>query len=127
MNNKTPRIIIENQQRDFLYEKSKSNLNITFNRISFIFFIFFIIFLIYSIHLIHLGTQKIKVDEINYTKKTTNKLAIIDASEAYLKINAINNQVIPKTIPKENEIAIISPRYIATPFPPLNFNHTVNI
>ena len=40
MNNKDSRIIIENQQDDFLYQKSKSNLNITFNRISFIFFIF---------------------------------------------------------------------------------------
>ena len=59
MNNDT-RIIIENQENDFLYRKSKSNLNITFNRISFIFFIFFIIFIIYSIHLIHLGSRKVK-------------------------------------------------------------------
>ena len=58
MNNKNSRIILEDQKNDFLYQKSKSNLNITFNRIAFIFFIFFIISLIYSIHLIHLGSQK---------------------------------------------------------------------
>ena len=39
MINKEKRIIIEDQENDFLYEKSKSNLNISFNRISFIFFI----------------------------------------------------------------------------------------
>ena len=55
MNNKKSRLILEDQQSDFLYQKSKSNLDITFNRIAFIFFIFFIFFIIYSIHLIHLG------------------------------------------------------------------------
>ena len=55
---KESRIILEDQRTDFLYQKSKSNLNIRFNRIAFIFFIFFIIFLIYAIHLIHLGSRK---------------------------------------------------------------------
>jgi len=55
-NNK--KISLENYQGDFFYKKNKSNLNLSFNRISFIFFIFFIIFLIYSIHLIHLGSRK---------------------------------------------------------------------
>ena len=57
MNNKNLKIILEDQQNNFLYQKSKSNLNISFNRISFIFFIFFIFFLIYSILLIHLGSR----------------------------------------------------------------------
>ena len=34
------RIILENFKNDFIYKKNKSNLNINFNRISFIFFIF---------------------------------------------------------------------------------------
>ena len=50
-------VISENQKSDFFYEKRKSNLNITFNRVSFIFFIFFIISTIFSIHLIHLGSR----------------------------------------------------------------------
>jgi len=58
MINKEKRIIIEDKENDFLYEKSKSNLDIRFNRIAFIFFIFFIISLIYSIHLMHLGSRK---------------------------------------------------------------------
>ena len=51
-------IILENQKNDFSYEKSKSNLDISFNRVSFIFFIFFIISVIFSIHLIHLGSRE---------------------------------------------------------------------
>ena len=35
------RIVLEDYKNDFSYEKKKSNLNINFNRISFIFFIFF--------------------------------------------------------------------------------------
>ena len=60
MNNKTSKIILEDDQNEFLYKKNKSNLNISFNRISFIFFIFFIIFIIYSIHLVHLGSRNSK-------------------------------------------------------------------
>ena len=42
---------------DFSTKRKKSNINIKFNRVAFIFFIFFIIYLIYSIHLIHLGSR----------------------------------------------------------------------
>ena len=35
------RLILENYESDFFYEKNKSNLNITFNRIAFIFFCIF--------------------------------------------------------------------------------------
>ena len=62
MSDKKLRIILEDQQSDFLYQKSKSNLDITFNRVSFIFFVFFIICIVYSIHLIHLGSRKAKIE-----------------------------------------------------------------
>ena len=48
---------IEDTEFKFEYQKNNSNLNIDFNRISFIFFIFFLISLIFSIHLIHLGSR----------------------------------------------------------------------
>ena len=38
--NNFERIVIEDYKSDFLYKKNKSNLNITFNRIAFIFFVF---------------------------------------------------------------------------------------
>ena len=122
MNNKIPRIIIENQQRDFLYKKSKSNLNITFNRISFIFFIFFIICLIYSIHLIHLGSRKAKISEINYTKPISNKLYradIVDRNEKYLvkTINSIDIGISPSKIIDEKKL-LLNLKYI---FPKKDF------
>ena len=74
MNNKDSRIIIEDHQNDFLYKKNKSNLDISFNRISFIFFVFFIFFLIYSIHLVHLGSRKTKTEFNNNINKPLNNL-----------------------------------------------------
>ena len=87
MNNKNSKIILEDQQNDFLYQKNKSNLNISFNRISFIFFIFFITFLIYSIHLIHLGSRKTKIEFNNNINQSLNNLYranIIDRNGKYL-------------------------------------------
>ncbi len=47
-----------NFDADFSYTKSKSNLNISFNRIAFIFFIFLIIALVFSSKVIYLGLSK---------------------------------------------------------------------
>ena len=44
MKNKKQNIILEDQQDNFLFKKTKSNLNISFNRVSFIFFYFFCYF-----------------------------------------------------------------------------------
>ena len=49
--------ILENNENDFSFKRKKSDLNIQFNRVAFIFFIFFIIYLIYTIHLLHLGSR----------------------------------------------------------------------
>jgi cell division protein FtsI (penicillin-binding protein 3) len=57
MNNKD-RFILYNDNNKFEYSKSKSKINIKFNRVAFIFFIFFFISIIYSIHLAHLGSRK---------------------------------------------------------------------
>ena len=86
-NNKNSRIILEDQQSDFFYKKNRSNLNITFNRIAFIFFVFFIICLIYSIHLMHLGSRKTKTELKNNIKTPINNLYradIVDRNGAYL-------------------------------------------
>ena len=109
MNNKNLRIIIENQQGNFLYKKNKSNLNITFNRVSFIFFIFFIICLIYSVHLTHLGSRKGKIENSNKIKLTSNKLYradIIDRNQKYLvkTINSIDIGISPSKIIDEKKL-----------------------
>jgi cell division protein FtsI (penicillin-binding protein 3) len=116
MNNRDSRIIIENQKNDFLFKKNKSNLNITFNRISFIFFIFFIIYLIYSIHLIHLGSRKVKLEDINNIKQMPNKLYradIIDINKKYLvkTINSIDMGISPSKIIDERKL-LLNLKYI---------------
>ena len=87
MNNNNKKIILDDKQNDFFYKKNKSNLNLSFNRISFIFFIFFIIFLIYSIHLIHLGSMKsdLKYDK-DFKQQSLNlsRADILDRNGRYL-------------------------------------------
>ena len=95
MDNKNSRFILEDHQDDFLYKKNKSNLNIEFNRIGFIFFIFFIFFLIYSIHLIHLGSRKIETETNKNILRPANILYradIVDRNGDYLvkTVSSIN-------------------------------------
>ena len=86
MNKKsTENIVLEEYENEFSYKKSKSNLNIEFNRIAFIFFVFLAISIIYSIQLLHLGSLKYNVKN---TKPLTNKknyrADIIDRNGNYL-------------------------------------------
>ena len=108
MINKKSRIFLEDQDNDFLYKKSKSNLNITFNRIAFIFFIFFIIFLIYSIHLIHLGSRKPNFDRENKSRKPINELYRADIVDR-------NGKFIVKTV-SSIDVGISTKKVIATKF-----------
>ena len=81
------KIIIEDYKNNFIYKKNETNLNIQFNRVAFIFFVFFIIYLIYTIHLIHLGSRKSKIDKIENTPVTFDKLYradIMDINDNYL-------------------------------------------
>ena len=82
-NNKN--ITLEEYESEFLYKKNKSNLNIQFNRVAFIFFIIFIISLIYSIQLIHLGSLKSNIKEIvPISNKKNYRADIIDINGNYL-------------------------------------------
>ena len=51
----------------------------------------------------------------------------IEAKDEYLVIKTTKNQEIQKNNPKLKDKTKIIPKYVATPFPPLNFNHTGNI
>jgi cell division protein FtsI (penicillin-binding protein 3) len=123
MKDKDSRIILESHQDDFLYQKRKSNLNITFNRISFIFFVFFIISLIYSIHLTHLGSRKANIELNKNIIPITNELYradIIDRNQRYLvkTINSIDIGISPSKIIDEKKL-LINLKYI---FPNKNYN-----
>ena len=123
MKNKDSRIILDHQQNDFLYKKNKSKLNITFNRVSFIFFVFFMIFLIYTIHLIHLGTRKAKTELNNDIKVSQNKLYradIVDRNKKYLvkTIDSIDIGISPSKIIDEKKL-LLNLKYI---FPDKDYN-----
>ena len=111
MSRRDSRIILETQENDFSYKRSKSNLNITFNRISFIFFIFFIIFIIYLVHLAHLGSRSSKINETNDLKKASNKIYradITDTNNKYLvkTINSIDIGISPSKIIDEKKLLL---------------------
>ena len=111
MSKRDSRIILETQENDFSYKRSKSNLNITFNRIAFIFFIFFLIFIIYLVHLAHLGSRSSKINETNDLKKVSNKLYradIIDTNNKYLvkTINSIDIGISPSKIIDEKKLLL---------------------
>ena len=83
MNNKK-NLIIEEYENEFSYKKSKTNLDIQFNRIAFIFFVFLMISVIYSIQLILLGSLKSDV-QTNYASGIKDYRAdIIDRNGNYL-------------------------------------------
>ena len=76
MNNKNKFVLYDNND-EFKYNTNKTDIDIKFNRVAFIFFIFFIISVIYSIHLTHLGSRK--SDLLNNNQpKVINKLLRAD-------------------------------------------------
>jgi cell division protein FtsI (penicillin-binding protein 3) len=123
MTDKEKRIIIEDQENDFLYQKSKSNLDIRFNRIAFIFFIFFIISLIYSIHLMHLGSRKSNIEARTNIKQPLNNLYradIVDRNGKYLvkTVSSVDIGISPLKIIDQKKL-ILNLRYI---FPNENYD-----
>ena len=103
------RLILENYESDFFYEKNKSNLNITFNRIAFIFFVFLIICTIYSIKIFYLGTlnSKIKIEKLSLVKKNY-RVDILDNNGNFIA-KAVNTQtagIDPNSIIDEKKLLI---------------------
>ena len=86
MKDNLDKFFLYNENDEFKYNNNRSDLNIKFNRIAFIFFFFFIISIIYSIHLIHLGSRKSDLSNNNQSK-IINKLYradIVDRNGSFL-------------------------------------------
>ena len=84
MKHKKSNIILEEYENKFSYKKSKTNLNIEFNRIAFIFFVFLVISIIFSIQLLHLGSLK-QVKKVTPVSNIKNYRAdIMDRNGNYL-------------------------------------------
>ena len=78
-------IVLEEYENEFSFRKSKSNLNIEFNRVAFIFFVFLTISIVYSIQLLHLGSLKKDIDKTeSIVNKKNYRADIIDRNGNYL-------------------------------------------
>ena len=84
MSNKKNNVNLEGYENEFSYKKSKTNLNIEFNRIAFILFVFLVISIIYSIQLLHLGSLKIHNEIKPLITKNNYRADIIDRNGNYL-------------------------------------------
>ena len=102
-------LTLENYENEFLYKENKSNLNISFNRIAFIFFIFMMIFCIYSLKAFYLGSlnsklQKTKIDHI----KKNFRADIIDNNGNFIakSVNTLTVGINPNLIIDEKKLLI---------------------
>ena len=101
--------VLEDYESEFSYKKNKSNLNITFNRIAFIYFVFFIISIIYSIKVFYLGSlnSKIKIEKFLPIKKNY-RADILDNNGDFIA-KAVNTQIAgidPDSIIDEKKLLI---------------------
>ena len=115
MSDKKNNVILEEYENKFSYKKSKTNLNIEFNRIAFIFFVFLIISTIYSIQLLHLGSLKKVINTLMplITKKNY-RADIIDRNGNYLvkTVDSINVGIHPlKVIDKKHLLLMLNHIY----------------
>ena len=114
---------MSNIEENFKFKENKSNLKISFERISFIFFVFFIITAIFASKTVYLGLKK------------TNQILIIKNKEKYrASIMDRDGNIIAKTVRVTNlginpnqlidkEKLLISLKLI---FPNKNFEKEIN-
>jgi len=84
MRDKRNNIILEEYENRFSYKKNKTNLNIQFNRIAFIFFVFLVISIIFSIQLLHLGSLKLESNIKSIHNIRNYRADIIDRNGNYV-------------------------------------------
>ena len=119
--NNNQKIILEEYENEFSYKKSKSNLNIEFNRVAFIFFIFLTISIIYSVQLLYLGSLKKNI--IKTKKIISNKdyrTDIIDRNGNYLvkTVSSIDVGINPAEVIDKKKLLI----NLQLIFPNKNYN-----
>ena len=119
---KNEKLVFENYENEFSFKKNKSNLNITFNRIAFIFFIFIIICTIYSIRVLYLGSLHSKMDT-NFTPpiKSDYRADIIDNKGNFLvkSVRTIDIGINPNLVIDKKKLLI----KLKLIFPNKDFTH----
>ena len=69
MDNKKTNLTLEDYESEFSYTKSKNDINISFNRVAFVFFIFLIIALVFSLKSTYFGFLELNNKKISIQKK----------------------------------------------------------
>ena len=103
------KLILENYENEFSYKVKKSNLNISFNRIAFIFFIFLMICSIYSVKVLYLGSLNSTIKQVKITEIKKNFRAdIIDKNGSFVAktINTLTVGINPNLIIDEKKLLI---------------------
>ena len=103
------KLILENYENEFSYKAKKSNLNISFNRIAFIFFIFLMICSIYSVKVLYLGSLNSTIKQVKITEIKKNFRAdIIDNNGSFVAktINTLTVGINPNLIIDEKKLLI---------------------
>ena len=90
--NNKKKLILEDYESEFSYKKTKSNVNISFNRIAFIFFVFLIICIIFSSKAIYFGTIQ-KKNKIFQSDESDYRASIIDRSGNILAKTVITTNI----------------------------------
>ena len=119
-NNK--KLILEEYRSEFLYKESKSNLKISFERVTFIFFVFFIIAVIFSFKVIFLSLKTLPKSKI-VSKKENFRSTIVDKEGNILakSVPIINLGINPNLVVDKKKM-IITLKYL---FPNKNFEKQI--
>ena len=103
------RLTIEDYENEFFFKKKHKLLNVSFNRIAFIFFAFLFVCLIYSIKVIYLGSleSEFNIEKKNFFKKNY-RADIIDRNGDFLvkTVNTVNIGINPKLIIDKQKLLI---------------------
>ena len=103
------RLTIEDYENEFFFKKKHKLLNVSFNRIAFIFFAFLFVCLIYSIKVIYLGSleSEFNIEKKNFLKKNY-RADIIDRNGDFLvkTVNTVNIGINPKLIIDKQKLLI---------------------
>jgi len=116
------KLILEEYRSEFSYNENKSNLKISFERVTFIFFVFFIIALIFSSKVIFLSLKTLPKSKMA-SKKENFRSTIVDSKGNILakSVPIINLGINPNLIVDKKKM-IITLKYL---FPNKNFEKKI--
>ena len=113
------KLTLTNHNNEFLFKKNISNLNISFNRIAFIFFIFFIISLLFSVKIFYFGSLFNKKIIKTSSIKKDFRSDIIDRNGNIIAKSVITNNIgINPSLVKDKKKLLLKLQII---FPKKNF------